>query len=230
MKNNKKLLLIVGICLLVIAFAGVAYALLIGFDIFSGPNTIDTGTVMFSYNEPTDEISFNYNQAISDEDGKVLNDYFDFNVSANATGTVDVGYYIYFTPVEVTGNQIQDDEIKMYLSSVDSQDALISEEEEVVAPTYLSDLYTIILDNDGNIQYDNIVGDHVKNYLIHSSVFNFNNTNNTITHYYRLRMWAESNITITDDEFNHTASAIEREYKFKVNVLGFDGEPNDIMH
>ena len=226
MKNNKKLLIIVGFCLLIIAVVNISYALLTGFDATSEINTINTGSITFSYNEQDTELNVVSNESISDEDGKLLNDYFSFNIASKATGTIDVGYYIYFTPVAVSGEQLDTSAIKMYLSSVTNESDAISSESQVVGPILLSDCIPFTYDGAGtNVRYDA----NSSNYLIYSSAFNFVNNDATVTRYYRLRLWIDSaytfSATITNNNSQHTVTINEQEYKLKVNVLGVDGKP-----
>lgn len=229
MKNNKKILIIIGFCLLIIACVSVSYALLVGFDITGGENKINTGSITFTYSEQSNELNIVSNEIINDDDGKLLNDYFSFNIASKASGNIDVGYYIYFTPVAVEKEQLNMSAIKLYLSSVQNENDAINTETEVVVPTLLSNLIPFTFEANGNnARYDATSN----NYLIYSTSFNFNNNETTQTHYYRLRLWLDSGYTFSTNVVNenneHTVTIEEKEYKLKVNVLGIDGKPNTI--
>lgn len=226
MNNNKKnILLIIGILLLLTGIIAITYAATT-YTTGGNQNKISTGYITFTYNEQGNELKITNSNSISDDDGKILNDYFAFSVASKATGTVDIGYYIYLTPIEVEGEKLDNSMIKIYLSTVENEDDAILDEQTIMNPTTIANLPQF---NNETFTYDATS----QNYLIYSSVFNIVNNENTITHYYRLRMWLDENANpqySTNDAGNsQTATILDGEYKLKINVIGVNGAPKAIV-
>lgn len=226
MHNNKKnILLIVGILTLLTGIIAITYAASTYIK-ESKENKISTGYITFTYDEKGNELKITNGKGISDDNGKILNDYFDFSISSKATGTVDVGYYIYLIPTSVNGAQLDNSAVKVYLSSVINEDDPIANEQARINPTKISDLVPF---NTETLTYD----ENAQNYLIYSSLFNFANNDTTTTHYYRLRIWLDENYkpqySTTNNGNSQTATLEDGEYKLKINIISTGGKPKTIV-
>ncbi len=171
-----------------------------------GNNTIQTGTVSILFTEPqTDTILF------SDSE----DEYMEFTVSANATGSIATDYYIYFT--ENSGSTIEKSNVKIRLSEVIGEGEL-----EVVELTSLDTFKPINLTT---LQEDNTSD----KYLLYSNQFNFTD-NSSRTKTYRLRMQSEGG----DIEYSGTSESdrthsavLTGQYSIKLNVYATQGEVNE---
>lgn len=105
MKENsqkKVLLSVLGVAILVVAVIGISFAAYS--TVFtSDANTVTTGTVMVSYNEPSNAILVEDAMPMSDADGKAQTNRgkFDFTVSTKADNALRVPYEISLTKVEL---------------------------------------------------------------------------------------------------------------------------------
>ena len=146
MKENsqkKVLLSVLGVAILVVAVIGISFAAYS--TVFtSKANTVTTGTVMVSYNEPSQAINVTNAMPMADSDGiaQTGTGVFEFTVSTKADNALTVPYEINLTKVETTVAQgetgyyasMDDSQVKAYLtkggSAVDETTAtgkLISE-------------------------------------------------------------------------------------------------------
>jgi predicted ribosomally synthesized peptide with SipW-like signal peptide len=157
-------------------------------------NTIQTGEVKMIYSE-VNELSLSNALPITDEAGKTLTDYFDFNITSyiktNASDSTErkLKYNIVLEPLSVT-NPLSDSEIKVYLTKIEN-----GTETVVVEPTTISNL---------------------NQYIIKSQEEIFSNNKGKVTTSYRLRSWID---------YNFDASKINEKsysYKFRINVNNED--------
>ncbi len=227
MDNKKRIIFAsAALILIIVAIVGITFAAGTWTNL-SEENKVSTGVVTFKYTEEENGLFITGANNMLDADGKVQNDYFDFSVSAEATGTIDVGYYIYVT--KEVGSTLENDAVKIYLTQTSSENAAISEEQEVISPTLVSNLVPFDIDT---LSYD----PDSNNLLLATNKFTFDNTSGTATHYYRLRLWLdndysfEDNLTISDSEDNksHTAILQSKTFKIKVSVYGANGDPKTI--
>lgn len=220
--KNKTILLVIGIILLLAIIAVGSYAIYSKTMEYDA-GTIKTGTVKFEFSEDDSNLSLSSNSKLDDGIGIISDKYFQFTISATATGNVDIGYYIYYTPVEMSSN-INENGIKIYLSKVNSLTDPVDSETQVLAPTLLSDLTTF---NKETFTYDA----NATNHLIYADTFNFTG-NATKTINYRLKLWVNtlysvpSNNTTTGN--SHEATSEPVNCKIKINVIGVSGEAKNI--
>lgn len=213
--KTKTILIIIISILLLILIVGISYAFFTATLNSSNENTITPGVITFSYTESENVINLQNALALSDTDGKAQNNYFQFNLSSNATGTINLYYYIYFT-VDPTST-LANDYIKVYLTD--------GSDNQIVEPTYISDLVPFSLDT---FTYDA----NSNNYLLHTDNFSFNEDASTQIKYYRFRMWysedrSSNNITITDsgdDNNSHQAIISGGFLKIKINIYSSQNE------
>ena len=187
--NKKKVLLII-VSVFLIGLVSIGTYAIFNTDILTGDNTIKTGQIKMSYTE-TNEITMDNALPMKDEEGKVLTNYFDFQVlSYIKTKDSDntkrkINYNIVLEPITVE-NPLNDSEIKVYLTKVEN-----GAETVVVEPTTIDQINNYILNN-------------------HEDIFS-NNKAEVITSY-RLRAWIDSKVD------TNKLSAKKYSYKFRVNV------------
>lgn len=192
--------------------------------IFSYSNTgkkigIKPGTLIFTYLEGENSLNIVEEANKTDEVAKVSDEYYQFAISANVTSPYAIKYYVYYTIDTLT--EFDKSDIKMYLTSVDSENGSVASEKIVLGPTLASeidsyDLTTFTVDNTKN------------NYILDQGTFNFDESNKKITQtkYYRFRMWINKDLSGTYSESNneHSYSKLGGKFKIKINVIGMDGE------
>ena len=194
-ENNSKqvLLSVLGVAILVVAVVGVSFAAFSYSKTGEKVNTITTGTITMSYSETTNGINLTNALPMSDGVGKALSDenqYFDFTVSANITGTTTINYAI--TASKEEESTLPDTAVKVYLTDMDG-----TADTQILAPTKVSALQKTTSD---------VSGAPNDQYKLTSGTFN-----TTTTKKYRLRMWVADDYQVTG------ASAT---YKLRVNVYG----------
>ena len=202
MKNNNNnskqvLLSVLGVAILVVAVVGVSFAAFSYSKTGEKVNTITTGTISMNYTEGENAINLTNALPMTDDVGKALSDenqYFDFTVTANITGTTTINYAITATKVD-PDSTIPEAGVKVYLTDMDADgDTHISGYE---TPKKVSELTKTSSDVSGAPNGD---------YKLTSGTFNA-----TTTHKYRLRMW------VADD---YQVTGTSQTFKLKVNVYG----------
>ena len=131
MSKKKIVLLTISIIVLIVVTVGISYAAFTYNRLGKKENTITTGAISMSYIESTNTISVNNALPTTDDTGKTRTnsgEYFDFTVKSSITGNTDINYEI--AAKEETGNTFNGNNIKYYLTSVDSN----GKETEVLAP------------------------------------------------------------------------------------------------
>ena len=200
-KNSSKqvLLSVLGVAILVVAVVGVSFAAFSYSKTGEKVNTITTGSITMNYAETTNGINLTNALPMSDEQGKALSgntdgqeEYFDFTVSANITGTTTINYVI--TATKEPESTLPDTAVKVYLTDMDSSDS------QLLAPTKVSALPQTNATDTQN------TGAPAGQYKLHENTFTSTNSRN-----YRLRMWVADDYTGVDT--SHT-------YKLRVNVYG----------
>ena len=193
----KNILTIVTSIFLLIVVIGVSYAAFTYSGLGKRENTITTGAISMSYTESTNTISMNNALPTTDNTGKTRTnsgEYFDFTVKSSIAGNTDINYEI--AAKEETGNTFNGNNIKYYLTSVDSN----GKETEVLAPR------TYYEEPSGNV-YTGRPSDMMSLY-----VGNLKNQGETTINY-RLRIWVDENYNPQNDNGGLT-------YKVRVNVYG----------
>ena len=216
-KDNTMKLILILISLTVI-ITGIAYAFT-DYILDGEKNDFTTGKINFVYTEDNNNITLNGYDMLDDYDGKILNEYFSFNIKVATTGKTKIGYYIYFTENE--NNTLPKEAVKIYLTKVNAETDAIENEIELFEPTTASNTKQI----DRNTLE---IKDGTKEYFIYSDEFDLND--NELTHYYRFRMWVDNNYSLNElleysDIDNGTKVTLDsKTFKIKINVVGYDGE------
>ena len=206
-KEHKKELVIVGLMLLlIIALIGVSYAAFSFSKLGDKVNTITTGSITMSYEETDNTISLNGALPTTDETGKVrLNDgeYFDFTVSSEITGDVNINYEISAKDVTTSDRKIDGSNIKLYLTRLTDD----GEEELMMPETY----------NEESSAND-YTGRPSGEMSLYTSSMNSSESNN-----YRLRMWVS-------EDYNPQGDGGNLSFSVKINVYGKDGDKMPLLN
>ena len=197
--SKQVLLSVLAVAILVVAVVGVSFAFFTYSKQGETVNTITTGTLVFSYNEPENGILLEDAVPMSDEDAKTTltsgRNVFDFTVTSTINGNATINYEI--TAKEST-NQSDIGTLESKYVKVSLDKVAGGSETPVKAATYYDDLTA------GTIA----TGDKL---LGTGSATNSNGSPVTTT--YRLRMWmAEQDadgtpVEMKDDKCFTTANA-----------------------
>ena len=198
-KEHKKELVIVGLMLLlIIALIGVSYAAFSFSKLGTKVNTITTGSITMTYEESDNTISLSGALPTTDKTGMVrLNDgeYFDFSISSEITGNVNINYEI--SAKEVGEGTIDGKYIKLYLTELvgGKEEALMLPEvynEETSSNTY--------------------TGRPAEEMSLYTS-----SMNSSEEHQYRLRMYV-------DESYNPQGDGGGLTFSVRINVYGKAGD------
>ena len=182
---------------MLVVVIGISYSAFTYSGLGKKENTITTGAISMSYIESSNAISITNALPTTDSTGKTRKtsgEYFDFTVKSSISGNADINYEI--AAKEETGNTFSGDNIKYYLTTVDST----GKETEVMAPR------TYYEEPSGNV-YTGRPADMMSLYT-----GNLKNQGETIINY-RLRLWVDENYNPQNDNGGLI-------YKVKVNVYG----------
>ena len=190
MNNKKKKVLLVIVSVFIIALISIGTYAIWNSELLTGNNSISSGQVKMSYTE-TNEIGMDNALPMKDSEGKLLTNYFDFQVlsyiktRANDNTQRKINYSIVLEPITVE-NALNDSEIKVYLTKVDG-----GIETVVVQPTTI---------------------DQISNYILSSQDEVFSNNKAEVITSYRLRAWIDESVDTS--KFNER----QYSYRFRVNV------------
>ena len=198
-KSNSKqtlILSIVGIVILFVAVIGISFAAFSYSQTGSKENTLTTGVIKMSYNNPTNGINLTNALPTTDTTGKALtgtNNVFDFTVTATITGTATINWGI--TATTTPGTSLTDSYVKVYLTDRGSSG---SSDTQILAPTLVSSL--------AKTTSGNAYGAPTGQFILDTGTYTATTTDN-----YRLRMWVAD---------TYTGTSSSNTYKLKVNVYG----------
>ncbi len=202
MKQKKEKIIILGLILImIIAVVGVSYAAFSYTDTGTKVNSITSGAIMMTYTESDNIINMSGALPTTDKTGTVrLNEgeYFDFTISSNITGNVNINYEISAKDVTTSGRKIDGSNIKLYLTKVNSDG---SEEALMLPETYSEEESA-----------NNYTGRPTGEMSLYTSSMNSSETNN-----YRLRMYVT-------EEYNPQGDGGGLEFSVQINVYGKDGD------
>ena len=198
MKKKENIIIIVVLVVMILAIVGVSYAAFSYGKTGSKVNSITTGSITMTYTETDNTISLSGALPTTDKTGMVrLNpgEYFDFSVSSEITGDVNINYEI--SAKKEDGNTIGGEYIKLYLTRLtdDGEEALMAPEtysEEASANDY--------------------TGRPVNEMSLYTSSMNSSESNN-----YRLRMYV-------DESYNPQGDGGGLTFSVRINVYGKAGD------
>ena len=200
MDKTKKEIVIIGLILLmVIALIGVSYAAFRFTGEGTKVNTITTGSITMTYEESDNTINLTGALPTTDATGKTrLNqgEYFDFTVSSNITGDVNINYEISAKDVtDSNAKKIDGSNIKLYLTRLTDDG-----EEELMTPETYNEESTS----------NSFTGRPSGEMSLYTSSMNSSESNN-----YRLRMWV-------DEDYNPQGDGGNLQFSVQINVYGLD--------
>ena len=198
-KTKKEIVIIWLILLMVIVLIGVSYAAFRFTREGTKVNSITTGSITMTYEETDNTISLNGALPTTDATGKTrLNqgEYFDFTVSSNISGDVNINYEISAKDVTTSDRKIDGSNIKLYLTRL-TEDGT---EEELMTPE--------VYNEDSNA--NNFTGRPSGEMSLYISSMNSSESNR-----YRLRMWV-------DEDYNHQGDGGNLLFSVQINVYGLD--------
>ena len=197
LKKKENIIIIALLVVMILAIIGVSYAAFSFSKQGSVPNKITTGTITMTYTESDNTISLGNALPTTDETGTTRlkdGEYFDFTVSSEITGEVNINYEI--SAKEIGEGTIDGSNIKLYLTRLtdDGEEQLMSPEtynEESISNTF--------------------TGRPSGEMSLYTSSMNSSESNN-----YRLRMYVDENYNPQGDGGNLT-------FAVQVNVYGKAG-------
>ncbi len=206
--KRKVLVSVFGILGIVATTIGITYAFFSYSITGTTTTTIRSGAIEFKYKEGSRRIEITEAMPMTDLQGKNQSNYFDFEISAKTSETVDIPYDI--TVRKESGeNILSDSMIKLYLTKV-SLDSNENEVEDEILLTNVSNLngYT---NNKLNIPI-------TEKALYRSSVL-AGDTN--YSQKYRLRMWIDENTSYINQTSGIDSYPLQgKTYSLTVNVYG----------
>ena len=198
-KVRKEIIIIGVLLLLVIVMIGVSYAAFRFMGEGTKLNTITTGSITMEYTESSNTISLTGALPTTDETGKKrLNpgEYFDFTVSSEIVGDVNINYEI--SAKEVGEGTIEGKYIKLYLTKIREDGT----EEELITPEVYNE----------EPSSNDYTGRPNGEMSLYTSSMNSSESNK-----YRLRMYVDESYNPQDDGGGLTFSV-------QINVYGKDGD------
>ncbi len=194
--NKNKFQLIFYILIALVLLVGVSYAFFRANLTGDKEYSIEVGGLVFRYTEAAQGLTINNSMPVSDEEGIVSTNYFDFNIYAEDK---TISYNIYLK--ELSGNTLDPDYVKVYLTDQTNT--------QIVAPTAISSLSAYV--NDTN------------SYLLYTTSISPNGVAGS-TQYYRLRIWlsnsynTEANIDYTTNGNLQSGEVETKTFAFKINI------------
>ena len=197
-KKKENIIIIVILVIMVIAIIGVSYAAFNFQGLGQRENKITTGAISMTYTESENTISLGNSLPTTDATGTTRlkdGEYFDFTVSSEITGDVNINYEV--SAKEVGEGTIDGSNIKLYLTEItdDGEEPLMSPEvynEESTENTY--------------------TGRPANEMSLYTS-----SMNSSEEHHYRLRMYVT-------EEYNPQGDGGGLEFTVQVNVYGKAGD------
>ena len=199
-KKKENIVIIVLLIIMVIAIIGVSYAAFNYSKSGTKLNSITTGSITMTYTETSNTITLNGALPTTDKTGKTrLNngEYFDFTVSSEIVGDVNINYEISAKDVTTSDKKIDGSNIKLYLTRLRDDG---TEEELMSSETYNEE-----------VSSNSYTGRPANEMSLYTSSMNSSESNN-----YRLRMWV-------DEDYNPGGDGGGLTFSVKINVYGKDG-------
>ena len=198
MKTKKKenIIIIIILVIMLIAIIGVSYAAFSFSQAGSVPNKITTGSITMTYTETDNTISLSNALPTTDATGTTRlkeGEYFDFTVSSEITGEVNINYEI--SAKEVGEGTIDGSNIKLYLTRLTDNG-----EEQLMTPETYNEETTS----------NKFTGRPSGEMSLYTSSMNSSESNN-----YRLRMYVT-------EEYNPQGDGGNLTFIVQVNVYGKD--------
>ena len=200
MKTKKKenIIIIIILVIMLIAIIGVSYASFNFSQAGNVPNKITTGSITMTYTETDNTISLSNALPTTDKTGTTRlkeGEYFDFTVSSEITGEVNINYEI--SAKEVGDGTIDGSNIKLYLTKLNGED-----EEQLMTPEVYNE----------ETSENTYTGRPSGEMSLYTSSMNASESND-----YRLRMYVT-------EEYNPQGDGGGLTFTVQVNVYGKAGD------
>ena len=202
--KKENIVMIVLIVVMLLAIIGVSYAAFNYSKTGTKLNSITTGSITMSYTESDSIISIDKALPTRDETGKVRlkeGEYFDFTVSSEIVGDININYEISAKDVTTSNRKIDGSNIKLYLTRLTDNG-----EEELMSPETYNE----------EINANSYTGRPTGEMSLYQGSMSSSESNR-----YRLRMWVDEKYNPQDDGGNLSFSV-------KINVYGKDGNKEDL--
>ena len=199
-KKKENIVIIALLILMILAIGVVSYAAFSYSKTGTKLNSITTGSITMTYEETDNTISLSGALPTTDETGKVrLNsgEYFDFTVSSNIVGDVNINYEISAKDVTTSDRKIDGSNIKLYLTRLTDDG-----EEELTTPETYNEESTS----------NSFTGRPSGEMSLYTSSMNSSESNN-----YRLRMYV-------DESYNPQGDGGGLTFSVRINVYGKAGD------
>ena len=200
-KKKENIVIIVVLVVMVIAIVGVSYAAF-NYSRTGSINTITTGAITMKYTETSNTINLTGALPTTDKTGMVrLNpgEYFDFSISSEITGNVNINYEISAKDITDGGaRKIDGSNIKLYITRIKEDGT----EEELMTPETYNE----------ESSANSYTGRPSNEMSLYTSSMSSSGSNN-----YRLRMWV-------DEDYNPQDDGGGLQFAVQINVYGKDGE------
>ncbi len=200
-KSKEKIIILGLILIMIIAVIGVSYAAFRYTGTGTKVNSITSGAIMMTYTESDNVINMTGALPTTDATGTVRlteGEYFDFTISSNITGNVNINYEISAKDVTTSDRKIDGSNIKLYLTRIKEDGT----EEELMSPETYNE----------EASANNYTGRPAGEMSLYASSMNSSETNN-----YRLRMYVT-------EEYNPQGDGGNLQFSVKINVYGKDGD------
>ena len=197
LKKKENIIIIAILLVMILAIIGVSYAAFSFSKQGNTPNKITTGSITMTYEESENTISIGNALPTTDATGTTRlkdGEYFDFTVSSEITGEVNINYEI--SAKEVGEGTIDGSNIKLYLTRL-TEDGT---EEQLMSPETYNEESTS----------NKFTGRPAGEMSLYTSSMNSSESNN-----YRLRMYVT-------EEYNPQGDGGGLTFAVKVNVYGKD--------
>ena len=202
--KKENIVMIVLIVVMLLAIIGVSYAAFNYSKTGTKLNSITTGSITMSYTESDSIISIDKALPTRDETGKVRlkeGEYFDFTVSSEIVGDININYEISAKDVTTSNRKIDGSNIKMYLTRLTDNG-----EEELMSPETYNE----------EINANSYTGRPTGEMSLYQGSMSSSESNR-----YRLRMWV-------DEKYNPQGDGGNLSFSVKINVYGKDGNKEDL--
>ena len=202
--KKENIVMIVLIVVMLLAIIGVSYAAFNYSKTGTKLNSITTGSITMSYTESDSIISIDKALPTHDETGKVRlkeGEYFDFTVSSEIVGDININYEISVKDVTTSNRKIDGSNIKLYLTRLTDNG-----EEELMSPETYNE----------EINANSYTGRPTGEMSLYQGSMGSSESNR-----YRLRMWVDEKYNPQDDGGN-------LQFSVKINVYGKDGNKEDL--
>ena len=197
-RKQENIVIIAILVIMLLAIIGVSYAAFSFSQAGSVPNKITTGSITMTYTETDNTISLSNALPTTDKTGTTRlkeGEYFDFTVSSEITGEVNINYEI--SAKEVGEGTIDGSNIKLYLTKLNGES-----EEQLMTPEVYNE-------EDNANEY---TGRPAGEMSLYTSSMNASESND-----YRLRMYVT-------EEYNPQGDGGGLTFTVQVNVYGKAGD------